>query len=55
MARPRRKRRPAEDRVSQPPMTPLIDVIFQLLIYFMLTMHFRNVEGMLLSQLPKDK
>jgi biopolymer transport protein ExbD len=36
-------------------MTPMIDVVFQLLIFFMLTMHFKEVEGKLLSQLPKDK
>jgi biopolymer transport protein ExbD len=31
----------------------MIDVVFQLLIFFMLTMHFKEVEGKLLSQLPK--
>jgi biopolymer transport protein ExbD len=36
-------------------MTPMIDVVFQLLIFFMLTMQFKEVEGKLLSQLPKDK
>ena len=49
----RRKRRIEDDKVDQPPMTPMIDVVFQLLIYFMLTMHFKEVEGKLLSQLPK--
>ncbi len=34
-------------------MTPMIDVVFQLLIFFMLTMQFKEVEGKLLSQLPK--
>lgn len=36
-------------------MTPMIDIVFQLLIFFMLTMQFKEVEGKLLSQLPKDK
>jgi biopolymer transport protein ExbD len=36
-------------------MTPMIDVVFQLLIFFMLTMQFKEVEGKLFSQLPKDK
>ena len=36
-------------------MTPMIDVVFQLLIFFMLTLHFQEVEGRLLSTLPKDK
>ena len=34
-------------------MTPMIDVVFQLLIFFMLTLHFKEVEGKLLSQMPK--
>jgi len=36
-------------------MTPMIDIVFQLLIFFMLSMHFKEVEGKLLAQLPKDK
>ena len=36
-------------------MTAMIDIIFQLLIFFMLTMNIMEVEGKLLSQLPKDK
>ena len=34
-------------------MAPLIDVVFQLLIFFMLTMQFKEIEGKLLSRLPK--
>ena len=34
-------------------MTPMIDVVFQLLIFFMLSMNFRPVEGRLFSQLPR--
>lgn len=34
-------------------MTPMIDVVFQLLIFFMLSAHFREVEGKLFFHLPK--
>lgn len=43
------------EKPVEPPMTPMIDVIFQLLIFFILTMKFKQEEGKLLSQLPKDK
>ncbi|MHC4605688.1 MAG: ExbD/TolR family protein [Planctomycetota bacterium] len=48
----RRRKKLRDEKVSQPPLTPFIDVIFQMLIYFMLTMHFKELEGKLLSQLP---
>ncbi len=55
----KRKRKPGaglkEEKVGGPPLTPMIDVIFQLLIYFILTMKIKSVEGKLLSRLPKDK
>ncbi len=51
----RRKRKVDTEKPVEPPMTPMIDVIFQLLIFFILTMKFKEVEGKLLSQLPKDK
>jgi biopolymer transport protein ExbD len=52
----RKRRRDAEEVAAEETnMTPMIDVVFQLLIFFMLTMHFKEVEGKLLSQLPKDK
>jgi biopolymer transport protein ExbD len=54
MAR-RRKRNVRDEKPAEPPMTPMIDVIFQLLIFFVLTMKFKETEGRLLSQLPKDK
>ncbi len=44
-----------EERPSELNMTPMIDVVFQLLIFFMLTMRFKDVEGKLLTTLPKDK
>ncbi|MBI3099882.1 MAG: biopolymer transporter ExbD [Planctomycetes bacterium] len=36
-------------------MTPMIDIIFQLLIFFMCSIHFKALEGKLMSYLPKDK
>ncbi|MHC4605689.1 MAG: ExbD/TolR family protein [Planctomycetota bacterium] len=55
MSRRRRKKKARDEKVTQPPLTPFIDVIFQMLIYFMLTMHFKELEGKLLSQLPRKK
>ena len=51
----RRRKPPDETKPEALPMTPMIDVVFQLLIFFMLSMHVKEVEGKLLSQLPKDK
>jgi len=34
-------------------MTPMIDVIFQLIIFFMCSIHFKSLEGKLISNLPK--
>jgi biopolymer transport protein ExbD len=51
-----RRRKPPQDAKPEPlNMTPMIDIVFQLLIFFMLTMNFKEVEGKLISQLPKDK
>lgn len=44
-----------EATVEQPPLAPFIDVVFQLLIFFMLSMKFKATEGYLLSTLPRDK
>ncbi|MBI5359263.1 MAG: biopolymer transporter ExbD [Planctomycetes bacterium] len=41
-----------EDRMFQADMTPMIDCIFQLLIFFMCSIHFRELEGKLQSWLP---
>ncbi len=51
--RRRCRRSPDESKPEALNMTPMIDVVFQLLIFFMLSMHFKEVEGKLLSQLPK--
>lgn len=37
------------------PMTPMIDVIFQLIIFFMCSIQFKALEGKLLAYGPKDK
>jgi biopolymer transport protein ExbD len=36
-------------------MAPMIDVVFQLIIFFMCSIHFKSLEGKLYSYLPKDK
>lgn len=35
-------------------MTPMIDIIFQLMIFFMCSIHFKSLEGKLYSYLPKS-
>ena len=50
---PRRRRVDEPDGLSEPPMTPMIDIIFQLLIFFLLTLQFVPLEGKLLASLPK--
>ncbi len=44
--------RPAEPEKIQPPMTPMIDIVFQLLIFFLLTPS-QSGEGYLTTNLPK--
>ncbi len=39
---------------SKMDMTPMIDVTFQLLIFFMCTIKFKTLEGKLSAYLPKD-
>ena len=36
----------------QPPMTPMIDCVFQLLLFFLLTCQFRVQEGQIKANLP---
>jgi biopolymer transport protein ExbD len=36
-------------------MTPMIDVVFQLLIFFMCATKFRTLDGRLLAYLPKNQ
>ena len=48
-----RRRKQREDLV--PELTPMIDVIFLLLIFFMVATVFKKDEAVLLLQLPKAK
>lgn len=47
-----RKLRGRRDTKMQPPLTPMIDVTFQLLLFFLLTMQFREAEGRIPGTLP---
>ncbi len=47
-----RKKRVKPAPKMQPPLTPMIDVTFQLLLFFLLTMTFREAEGQILGTLP---
>jgi len=49
---PPRKRRQAKPKM-QPPLTPMIDVTFQLLLFFLLTFTFREKEGQIRGALPR--
>ena len=48
-----RKKRGRSKPKLQPPLTPMIDVTFQLLLYFLLTGVFREAEGQIPGSLPK--
>jgi len=50
---PRAKRQRTRAKM-QPPLTPMIDVTFQLLLFFILTMQFRQPEGQIPQELPKE-
>ena len=49
-----RKRKRQAEAPPKSDMTPMIDVTFQLLIFFMLTIEFKILEGKLAAYLPKD-
>ncbi len=49
----RREARQRLGHVAQPNMTPMIDVVFNLLIFFLCTGSFNQPEGLLPSRLPK--
>ena len=40
--------------VTETDMTPMIDVVFQLIIFFVCTIKYKSLEGKLETQLPKD-
>ena len=48
------KKRKIEQEPTKGDMTPMIDVTFLLLIFFMLTIEFKTLEGKLAAYLPKD-
>ena len=49
---PSKKKKKKGSPNMQPPMTPMIDVTFQLLLFFILTCEFRESEGMIPGTLP---
>jgi len=49
----RKRKRKSEDPIKGD-MTPMIDIVFQLLIFFMLTIQCKTLEGKLAAYLPKD-
>ncbi len=49
-----RKKRGRPKPKMQPQMTPMIDVTFQLLLFFLLTMTFQKSEGHIPAELPAD-
>ena len=50
---PRQRRQKPKPKM-QPPLTPMIDVTFQLLLFFILTFQFREAEGQIPGSLPKS-
>jgi biopolymer transport protein ExbD len=52
---PPRKKRGRGKTKMQPPLTPMIDVTFQLLLFFLLATTFREAEGQIPSVLPKTQ
>ena len=51
----RKKEKKTTEQEPKLEMTPMIDCVFQLLIFFMLTGKFVGTEGKLAAYLPKDK
>ncbi|MBN1344987.1 MAG: biopolymer transporter ExbD [Phycisphaerae bacterium] len=52
-ALPERRPRKRPTHLEQPNLTPMIDVVFNLLIFFLCTGNFNQPEGLLPSRLPK--
>jgi biopolymer transport protein ExbD len=53
--RPPRRTRQRPAAKMQPPLTPMIDVTFQLLLFFLLTCQFRQAEGPIPGTLPPQE
>ena len=49
-----RKKRARAKATMQPPLTPMIDVTFQLLIFFLVSFTFRQAEGEIPGTLPEQ-
>jgi biopolymer transport protein ExbD len=49
------KRKKEKFQEIKPEMTPMIDVTFLLLIFFIVTLKFKTLEGRLNASLPKDR
>ncbi len=43
-----------QHEATETDMTPMIDVVFQLIIFFVCTIKYKTLEGKLETQLPKD-
>ncbi len=52
--RSRRKRAPKEQTALTLNLAPMVDVVFLLLIFFIVTTDFRRPEGLLASRLPQQ-
>ena len=50
-----RRQRAESPPKMQPPLTPMIDVTFQLLLFFILTFTFRSAEGLIPGTLPEGE
>lgn len=48
-----KRQAPTEESFTQPPLTPFIDVIFQILIFFMVSMKVKITEGYIMTHLPE--
>jgi biopolymer transport protein ExbD len=48
------KKRKIETGFAQPDMTPMIDIVFQLLTFFMIAINFENTKADERVKLPKD-
>ncbi|MEK7269880.1 MAG: biopolymer transporter ExbD [Planctomycetota bacterium] len=55
MAKKRRKWAESNEKEPEVNMTPMIDCVFQLLIFFMVGTRFRSEDGVLAANLPRDK
>ena len=45
----------AEGDETEMNMTPMIDIVFQLIIFFLLSLKFKTIDRRIDSQLPKDR